>query len=94
MNSVQSNWADMSAITTMEAKAQCLDCLSKWSLFGSCFFAVRHCVDYNSTDFPEYILALNRNGTYFLDIITHVSNFFYLHTFLYFFCCCCVVYNV
>lgn len=71
---VQSNWADMSAITTMEAKAQCLDCLSKWQLFGSCFFAIKHCVEYNSTDFPEYILALNRNGSYFLDIITHVSN--------------------
>ena len=70
---VQENWADMSAISTMEAKAQCLDCLSKWPLFGSCFFAVKHCVEYNATDFPEYILALNRNGAYFLDIITHVS---------------------
>ena len=70
---VQENWADMSAISTMEAKAQCLDCLSKWPLFGSCFFAVKHCVEYNATDFPEYILALNRSGAYFLDIITHVS---------------------
>lgn len=70
---VQENWTDMSAISTMEAKAQCLDCLSKWPLFGSCFFAVKHCVEYNATDFPEYILALNRNGAYFLDIITHVS---------------------
>jgi len=78
---VQSNWSDMSAITTMEAKAQCLDCLSKWPLFGSCFFAVRHCVDYTSTinDFPEYILALNRNGIYFLDIITHETIFMYAY---------------
>jgi myosin-15 len=38
---VQSNWNDMSALTTTEAKAQCLDILQKWPLFGSCFFAVK-----------------------------------------------------
>lgn len=38
---VQGNWNDMSALTTAEAKAQCLDILQKWPLFGSCFFAVK-----------------------------------------------------
>jgi len=38
---VQRNWQDMSALTTTEAKAQCLDILQKWPLFGSCFFAVK-----------------------------------------------------
>lgn len=38
---VQRNWNDMSALTTNEAKAQCLDILQKWPLFGSCFFAVK-----------------------------------------------------
>lgn len=38
---VQRNWTDMSALTTTEAKAQCLDILQKWPLFGSCFFAVK-----------------------------------------------------
>lgn len=38
---VQRNWVDMSALTTTEAKAQCLDLLQKWPLFGSCFFAVK-----------------------------------------------------
>lgn len=38
---VQSNWAEMAALSTIEAKAQCLDILQKWPLFGSCFFAVK-----------------------------------------------------
>ena len=38
---VQNNWQDMSSLTTTEAKAQCLDILQKWPLFGSCFFAVK-----------------------------------------------------
>lgn len=38
---VQNHWHDMSALTTIEAKAQCLDILQKWPLFGSCFFAVK-----------------------------------------------------
>lgn len=38
---VQTNWQDMSSLTTTEAKAQCLDILQKWPLFGSCFFAIK-----------------------------------------------------
>ncbi|OTF73406.1 myosin XV-like protein, partial [Euroglyphus maynei] len=38
---VQNHWNDMSALSPIEAKAQCLDILQKWPLFGSCFFAVK-----------------------------------------------------
>lgn len=40
---VQSHWQDMSSLTNIEAKAQCLDILQKWPLFGSCFFAIKVC---------------------------------------------------
>lgn len=40
---VQSHWQDMSSLSTIEAKAQCLDILQKWPLFGSCFFAIKVC---------------------------------------------------
>jgi len=68
---VQNNWNDMSALTTTEAKAQCLDILQKWPLFGSCFFAVKRIQQDVSTQSPDHILALNREGVHFLDIITH-----------------------
>ncbi|RWS08857.1 unconventional myosin-XV-like protein [Dinothrombium tinctorium] len=67
---VQQNWSDMAAITTTEAKAQCLDILQKWLLFGSCFFAVKR-IQTDSSNHPEFILALNRNGAHFLDVLTH-----------------------
>lgn len=38
---VQNHWNDVSALLMIEAKAQCLDILHKWPLFGSCFFAVK-----------------------------------------------------
>lgn len=41
VEAVQNHWNDMSALSTIEAKAQCLDILQKWPLFGSCFFAVK-----------------------------------------------------
>lgn len=41
VETVQNHWNDMSALSTIEAKAQCLDILQKWPLFGSCFFAVK-----------------------------------------------------
>jgi myosin-15 len=45
--------------------------LEKWSLFGSSFFAVRR--DADPAERSEHILALNRNGVHFLDVITHVN---------------------
>lgn len=68
---VQHNWSDMPALTTTEAKAQSLDILKKWPLFGSCFFAVKR-IQTDSPDHPEFILALNKDGVHFLDILTHV----------------------
>ncbi len=48
-----------------------IEILEKWPLFGSSFLAIRR--DSDSTERSEHILALNRNGVHFLDIITHVS---------------------
>jgi hypothetical protein len=45
--------------------------LEKWPLFGSSFFAVRR--DADPAERSESILALNRNGVHFLDVISHVS---------------------
>jgi len=44
--------------------------LEKWPLFGSSFFAVRR--DSDPAERSVHILALNRNGVHFLDVITHV----------------------
>lgn len=72
---VQRNWADMMALTNTEAKAQCLDILQRWPLFGSCFFAVKWIRNENVTS--EHILALNREGIHFLDVVTHESVWMY-----------------
>lgn len=55
---VHDNWNDMGALTTTEAKAQCLDILQKWPLFGSCFFAIKvfthlilYIINFNSIPF-------------------------------------------
>jgi len=67
---VQQNWQDMSSLTTTEAKAQCLDILQKWALFGSCFFAIK-LIQNDSLTQTDHILALNRDGVHFLDVNTH-----------------------
>ncbi|KAG0412621.1 hypothetical protein HPB47_010213 [Ixodes persulcatus] len=72
---VQRNWPDMMALTNTEAKAQCLDILQRWPLFGSCFFAVKWIRNENTT--AEHILALNREGIHFLDVVTHESIWMY-----------------
>ena len=48
-----------------------IEVLQKWSLFGSSFFAVRRVSDPGER--CEHILALNKNGVHFLDVMTHVS---------------------
>jgi magnesium-transporting ATPase (P-type) len=45
--------------------------LSKWPLFGSSFFAVKRVSD--PKERSDHILALNRHGVHFIDLITHVS---------------------
>jgi len=47
--------------------------LSKWPLFGSSFFAVKR-VPEGKEKGADHILALNRHGVHFIDIITHVSD--------------------
>jgi hypothetical protein len=37
---VQGSWEDIQELTTSQAKAQVLEILSSWPLFGSSFFAV------------------------------------------------------
>ncbi|KAG1658544.1 putative ATP-dependent RNA helicase DDX5 [Nymphon striatum] len=69
VNMVQGNWQEVESISTDVAKAQILEILERWDMFGSCFFAVRKISD--SRDKSEQILALNKNGVHFLDLITH-----------------------
>lgn len=45
--------------------------LSRWPLFGSSFFAVKRVSD--PKERADHILALNRHGVHFIDIVTHVS---------------------
>uniref|UniRef100_A0A2S2P580 Unconventional myosin-XV n=3 Tax=Aphidini TaxID=33387 RepID=A0A2S2P580_SCHGA len=61
---VQNNWPQIETLHSVEAKAQFLEILSKWPLFGSSFFAVKRSGD-------QQILALNRTGVHFLHIVTH-----------------------
>ncbi|XP_064478725.1 unconventional myosin-XV-like isoform X2 [Ornithodoros turicata] len=72
---VQYSWPDMMALTNTEAKAQCLDILQRWPLFGSCFFAVKWIRTENNQ--AEHILALNREGIHFLDVASHESVWMY-----------------
>ncbi|RWS29427.1 myosin XV-like protein, partial [Leptotrombidium deliense] len=66
---VQQNWSDMAAITTTEAKAQCLDILQKWPLFGSCFFAVKETVwKYPYSEVISTRKVRAEDGTLFLDM--------------------------
>lgn len=50
-----------------------LEILSKWPLFGSSFFAVKR-VPEGKEKGADHILALNRHGVHFIDLITHVSS--------------------
>ena len=47
--------------------------LSHWPLFGSSFFAVKRTSD--PKERGEHILALNRHGVHFIDLVTHVRKF-------------------
>merc|ERR1719429_742642 len=76
---VQSAWEDgVSALTPSQAKAQVLEILSAWPMFGSSFFAVRR--EAEPKEGSEHILALNKNGVAFLDLITHETLLHYPFT--------------
>jgi len=69
VNLVQSSWKEVEYLKPSQAKAQVLEVLEKWSLFGSSFFAIRREAD--PSERSEHILALNKNGVHFLDVMTH-----------------------
>uniref|UniRef100_A0A182WK25 MyTH4 domain-containing protein n=1 Tax=Anopheles minimus TaxID=112268 RepID=A0A182WK25_9DIPT len=74
---VQSAWPSVAGLSPIQVKAQFLNVLSSWPLFGSSFFAVKRVwADENPMEEPspmwrELILALNRRGVLFLDPNTH-----------------------
>lgn len=72
---VQSAWPSIAGLNTVQVKAQFLNILSHWPLFGSSFFAVKRVWTEDSpnddTMWKELILALNRRGVLFLDPATH-----------------------
>lgn len=61
---VQSHWTQTAPLHSIQAKAQLLEILSKWPLFGSSFFAIKRNGD-------QQILALNKHGVHFLNLLTH-----------------------
>ncbi|XP_061392176.1 LOW QUALITY PROTEIN: unconventional myosin-XV [Musca vetustissima] len=74
---VQSAWPQIANLSPGQVKAQFLNVLSAWPLFGSSFFAVKRIwaeegphVD-DSPMWRDLILALNRRGVLFLDPNTH-----------------------
>ncbi|KAJ1528090.1 hypothetical protein ONE63_008006 [Megalurothrips usitatus] len=69
VNMVQGSWVDVQGLETIQAKAQVLEMLSRWPLFGSSFFAVKRVSD--PKERADHILALNRHGVHFIDIVTH-----------------------
>jgi len=78
VNMVQGSWAEVQDQTASHAKAEVLRILSQWQLFGSSFFAVRR--DSDPMEGSEHILALNKHGVHFLDLITHETILHYPFT--------------
>ncbi|XP_038116111.1 unconventional myosin-XV isoform X1 [Culex quinquefasciatus] len=74
---VQSAWPSIAGLSPIQVKAQFLNVLSSWPLFGSSFFAVKRVWSEEalpeevSPMWRELILALNRRGVLFLDPNTH-----------------------
>ncbi|XP_055533492.1 unconventional myosin-XV [Wyeomyia smithii] len=74
---VQSAWPTIAGLSPIQVKAQFLNVLSTWPLFGSSFFAVKRVwseenpADEISPMCRELILALNRRGVLFLEPNTH-----------------------
>ncbi|CAL1291303.1 unnamed protein product [Larinioides sclopetarius] len=68
MKYVSQLWNGMIPLNTTEAKAQCLEILQKWPLFGSCFFGIKMLEENNE---EEAILAINKMGANVLDIESH-----------------------
>ncbi|XP_074098878.1 unconventional myosin 10A [Cotesia typhae] len=73
---VQQAWNNIQHNTPAVCKAQVLEILSKWPLFGSSFFAVKR-IPENGKEKGDHILALNRHGVHFIDLMTHVTLYHY-----------------
>merc|ERR1712079_800401 len=88
VNMVQGSWAEVQDIAASQAKAEVLETLSDWPLFGSSFFAVRRVGDskdsgggqINTGSGGDHIMALNKNGVSFLDQVTHETLIHYPFT--------------
>jgi len=78
VNMVQSSWEEVQELSPSQAKAQVLEILAVWPLFGSSFFAVRR--EGDPREGSEHILGLNKNGVSFLDLITHETLLHYPFT--------------
>lgn len=75
---VQSVWPQIAGLNPVQVKAQFLNVLAAWPLFGSSFFAVKRIwadeaahVEPANPMWRDLILALNRRGVLFLDPNTH-----------------------
>lgn len=75
-NMVQQAWNNVQHITAAASKAQVLEILSKWPLFGSSFFAVKR-IPEGKEKGGDHILALNRHGVHFIDLVTHETLYHY-----------------
>ncbi|XP_076764901.1 unconventional myosin-XV-like [Xylocopa sonorina] len=75
-NMVQQAWNNVQHNTVAVCKAQVLEILWKWPLFGSSFFAVKR-VPEGKEKGGDHILALNRHGVHFIDLITHETLYHY-----------------
>lgn len=79
VNLVQAEFVKILQLTPLQCKAQFLNVLSSWPLFGSSFFAVKRVFgddiggpeDDNGSMWRELILALNHRGVLFLNSNTH-----------------------
>ncbi|XP_026670463.1 unconventional myosin-XV [Ceratina calcarata] len=78
-NMVQQAWNNVQHNTVAACKAQVLEILWKWPLFGSSFFAVKR-VPEGKEKGGEHLLALNRHGVHFIDLITHETLYHYLYS--------------
>lgn len=76
---VQTAWPTVADLSPGLVKAQFLNVLSKWPLFGSSFFAVKRIwkkdsstvIENSNSSWKEMILVLNRQGVMFLDPSRH-----------------------
>ncbi|OWR53479.1 hypothetical protein KGM_210814A, partial [Danaus plexippus plexippus] len=65
---VGNEWPTVRTLSPAAAKSKVLQVLSRWSLFGSSFFAVRRV---QGGEWREHVLALNRRGLHLLHPATH-----------------------